>query len=102
MWQRSQTRALGDIRLIRPDPQIIWPLDKPWGNYDAIYHRSESGGGNWEFKHQLPEHWQIKFAGLQFKIRPTNFKHTGLFPSRRQTGHADGKNPRGRPPSKLP
>ena len=70
----------GDICLIRPDPQIIWPLDKPWGKHDAIYHRSEGGGGNWEFKRQLPDHWQIKFAGLQFKIRPTNFKHTGLFP----------------------
>ena len=70
----------GDIRLVRPDPQIIWPLDKPWGNYDAIYHRSESGGGQWEFKRQLPQHWLIKFSGLQFKIRPTNFKHTGLFP----------------------
>ena len=69
----------GDIRLIRPDPQIIWPLDKPWGGHDAIYHRSE-GGGQWKFKRQLPEHWQIKFGGLQFKIRPTNFKHTGLFP----------------------
>ena len=69
----------GDIRLIRPDPQIIWPLDKPWGGHDAIYHRSE-GGGQWKFKRQLPEHWQIKYGGLQFKIRPTNFKHTGLFP----------------------
>jgi len=70
----------GDICLIRPDPQIIWPLDKPWGAHDAIYHRSESGGGKWEFKRQIPEHWQIEYNGLQFKIRPTNFKHTGLFP----------------------
>ena len=70
----------GDIFLIRPDPQIIWPLEKPWGRHDAIYHRSESGGGQWEFKRQLPEHWKIKFGALQFKIRPTNFKHTGMFP----------------------
>jgi 23S rRNA (cytosine1962-C5)-methyltransferase len=70
----------GDVHLIRPDPQILWPLDKPWGRHDAIYHRSESGGGRWEFKRQLPEQWQIGFGKLQFKIRPTNFKHTGLFP----------------------
>ena len=70
----------GDICLIRPDPQIIWPLEKPWGKHDAIYHRSDSGGGRWEFKRQIPEQWQIQFSGLQFKIRPTNFKHTGLFP----------------------
>ena len=70
----------GDICLIRPDPQILWPLDKPWGKHDAIYHRSESGGGRWEFKRQIPEQWQIQYSGLQFKIKPTNFKHTGLFP----------------------
>jgi 23S rRNA (cytosine1962-C5)-methyltransferase len=70
----------GDICLIRPDPLIIWPLDGTWGRHDALYHRSENGGGQWEFKRQLPEHWQIRFGGLQFKIRPTNFKHTGLFP----------------------
>jgi 23S rRNA (cytosine1962-C5)-methyltransferase len=70
----------GEICLIRPDPQIIWPLDEPWGQHDAIYHRSESGGGQWEFKRPLPEQWSIQFDSLRFKIRPTNFKHTGLFP----------------------
>jgi 23S rRNA (cytosine1962-C5)-methyltransferase len=29
---------------------------------------------------RLPTRWQIDFAGLTFWIRPTSFKHTGLFP----------------------
>ena len=71
----------GDVVLVRPDPQVIWPLSTPnWGNYDAYYHRSAKGGGSWEFKRSLPESWTSRYRDRQFKIRPTNFKHTGLFP----------------------
>ncbi|HEY4989307.1 MAG TPA: class I SAM-dependent methyltransferase, partial [Opitutaceae bacterium] len=53
-----------------------------WEHWDGFYHRSEAGGGRWEFRRPLPEHWEIKYGvlGLTFKIRPTSFKHTGLFP----------------------
>lgn len=71
----------GEVVLVRPDPQIIWPRSaRDWGDYDAFYHRSAKGGGNWEFRRQLPEHWTIRYRERVFKIRPTNFKHTGLFP----------------------
>jgi len=74
----------GDVALVRPDPQIIWPKRGrgEWTDWDGFYHRSESGGGRWEFRRVLPESWTIRYAplGLRFKIRPTNFKHTGLFP----------------------
>lgn len=73
----------GGIILRRPDPQIIWKTphksDK-WERADGIYHRSAKGGGEWEFKRKLPESWKISFEGLSFLIRPTGFKHTGLFP----------------------
>ncbi len=72
----------GDVVLVRPDPQIIWPRRQSgeWSGYDGIYHRSPSGGGDWEFRRRLPEHWTIRYRELTFKIRPTGFKHTGLFP----------------------
>ncbi|WP_159883131.1 class I SAM-dependent methyltransferase [Paenibacillus puerhi] len=73
----------GNIVLRRPDPQIIWPLAKEtadWRNADAHYHRSSSGGGQWEYKKQLPERWTIGYRDLSFHIKPTSFKHTGLFP----------------------
>ncbi len=72
-----------DYTLSRPDPQIIWktPRDNPlWQSCDAVYHRSERGGGSWEFRKKLPESWKISYNGLKFIIRPTGFKHTGLFP----------------------
>ncbi|ALS22611.1 MULTISPECIES: class I SAM-dependent methyltransferase [Paenibacillus] len=73
----------GSIILRRPDPQIIWPLAKEtgvWRNADAHYHRSSSGGGRWEYKNDIPERWTISYHGLSFHIKPTSFKHTGLFP----------------------
>ncbi|MNE82577.1 23S rRNA m(2)G2445 methyltransferase [compost metagenome] len=31
-------------------------------------------------KKQLPDRWTVSYDQLKFYIRPTNFKHTGLFP----------------------
>lgn len=72
-----------DVILRRPDPQAIWPKDPNcalWQQADAIYHRSSSGGGQWEFKKSLPEDWTITYRDLTFRVSPTGFKHTGLFP----------------------
>ena len=70
----------GNIILNRPDPQIIWEKKDVWNNYDGYYHRSNEGGGYWEYKKKLPEHWTVKYNNLTFKVSPTNFKHTGIFP----------------------
>lgn len=77
----------GSYTLVRPDPQIIWPQHGSrngarWEGWDGYYHRSSQGGGRWEFRRPLPDHWKIHYGslGLTFKIHPTSFKHTGLFP----------------------
>lgn len=72
----------GEYVLARPDPQVIWPKQKPelWRTADAVYHRSSKGGGSWEFFRELPERWTIRYKDLSFFVRPTGFKHTGLFP----------------------
>ena len=72
----------GDIILRRPDPQAIWNVEynEKWNNVDGHYFRSNKGGGSWEFYKKLPEFWTIKYKELVFKVSPTNFKHTGLFP----------------------
>ena len=81
---KERLERWGKYTLVRPDPQIIWksPRDNPlWKRADAVYTRSASGGGSWS-KNTLPESWQIEYQplGLTFKVRPTGFKHTGLFP----------------------
>ena len=72
----------GDVTLIRPDPQVIWntPKDARWRRADARYQRSASGGGSWQEAGLRKQSWQIGYQELRFHIRPTGFKHTGLFP----------------------
>ena len=72
----------GNVILRRPDPQIMWSKinSDTWNKFDGIYHRSNKGGGSWEFKKKLPNDWTIQYRSLTFKVSPTNFKHTGIFP----------------------
>lgn len=75
----------GGYILRRPDPQIIWPSGSAdqtrlWNEASARYHRSSKGGGQWEENVKLPERWTIEYDHLKFHIKPTGFKHTGLFP----------------------
>lgn len=72
----------GDYILVRPDPQVIWntPHEHPgWKKKNAHYHRSQKGGGEWEFI-SLPDEWSIRYGNLRFHLKPFSFKHTGLFP----------------------
>ena len=72
-----------DIVLIRPDPQIIWQeksFPEKWKTAHARYHRSNTGGGNWEYHKKMPESWKVQYKELTFQIKPMGFKHTGLFP----------------------
>ena len=81
----------GPYKLLRPDPQVIWdtPKDGNWKKLNGHYHRSQKGGGEWEF-FNLPEQWTISYDiashafskenKLTFNLKPFSFKHTGLFP----------------------
>ena len=72
----------GSYILRRPDPQIIWSKsdNEVWNKWDGMYHRSNKGGGSWEFRTKLPDYWTVNYKNLTFKVSPTNFKHTGIFP----------------------
>lgn len=74
----------GRYLLVRPDPQVIWNTEKKdrrWKKINAHYHRSNKGGGEWDFI-DLPEEWEIRYhpLDLAFHLKPFSFKHTGLFP----------------------
>ncbi|MCL2356114.1 MAG: class I SAM-dependent methyltransferase [Defluviitaleaceae bacterium] len=71
----------GKVTVIRPDPQAFWPRSHKWQTPDMHYHRSKSGGGSWEIlSKNIPDTWTIAYENLKFRIRPTGFKHMGLFP----------------------
>lgn len=70
------------VILLRPDPQVIWQGRDlySYDNIDAVYHRSEKGGGAWEKRKNFPSEWTVSYRDLTFKVKPMGFKHTGLFP----------------------
>lgn len=73
----------GKVTLLRPDPQAIWDSSVDMDGYKGLaakYIRSETGGGRWLIKGNMPEEWTVGYKDLKFKIKPMGFKHTGLFP----------------------
>lgn len=83
--EQEKLESWNGVTLVRPDPQVIWKTPRrlpAWRSADGHYSRSSSGGGSWAFSRKLPESWKMQYAplGLTFKIQPTGFKHTGLFP----------------------
>jgi hypothetical protein len=73
----------GNVVLTRPDPQIVWKdrsFKKFWNETFAIYERSSSGGGAWNYKKVVPKQWTVKYKNLTFNVKPMGFKHTGIFP----------------------
>ena len=76
----------GDYILVRPDPQVLWNTEHEhpsWKKKNGHYHRSNAGGGHWEF-FNLPNTWSIDYelpsSKITFNLKPFTFKHTGVFP----------------------
>ncbi len=76
----EKLERFGEVVLARPDPQALWDKQlaaSDWGLATGKYTR-EGKDGQWQGK--LPKEWQIEFGNLNLLIRPTSFKHVGLFP----------------------
>lgn len=72
----------GEVTLVRPDPQALWPKTLPqtrWDDASATYSR-EGREGQWKRIKDIPEAWPIEIGGQKMLIKPTSFKHTGVFP----------------------
>jgi len=73
----------GELIMLRPEPQAIWKSRFRLSSYkgiNAIYKRSETGGGEWTFTKAVPSNFIIERKGLKFNCKLMGFKHTGLFP----------------------
>lgn len=81
MNDKNKIEDWNGIVLKRPDPQIIWNDKENIKNIDAIYTRSNKGGGSWNIlNRKIPNAWQIHYHELTFNLKLMGFKHTGLFP----------------------
>ncbi|MDO8430732.1 MAG: class I SAM-dependent methyltransferase [Candidatus Taylorbacteria bacterium] len=73
----EKLERFGKVVLSRPDPQALWRKhldEKEWKKADATFTDS--------WNHKLDK-WTMDYGGLKFWIKPTAFKHTGLFPEQR-------------------
>ncbi len=77
----EKLERLGDVTMVRPEPQALW---KPagvqgWSEANLVYSR-KGKEGEWQGRKNVPESWEVSWEDLKFHVRPTSFKHTGLFP----------------------
>ncbi len=78
----EKLERFGEVILSRPDPQALWKRLLPkseWDKAHASFSR-EGQNGTWNIQKGTLDKWDIEFGGLKFVIKPTAFKHTGLFP----------------------
>jgi len=86
----EKLERLGEVVLRRPDPQALWPRRlgaEAWDEADLRFVRESDRGGRWEPGPRTPEcakgeeaEWEIGWRDARFLVRPTPFKHVGVFP----------------------
>ncbi len=81
----SKLERFGEYILARPDPEAIWRKFLPeaeWKKADAFFTRTGNKSA-WHLSKELPKEWNMRFSGFDFLIKPTSFKHVGLFPEQK-------------------
>lgn len=87
----EKLERFGAVVLRRPDPQALWSKRLPtqtWQDVDLEFERdacSGGKGGDWRVGRRRPggesvASWEVAWGGARFVLRPTPFKHVGLFP----------------------
>ncbi|MFA6392537.1 MAG: class I SAM-dependent methyltransferase [Candidatus Paceibacterota bacterium] len=72
----------GKYTMSRPDPEALWKKnlnDKEWQEAHLEFIRNGTKN-KWIIKNGVPNNWNISYGDLKFSIKPTSFKHIGLFP----------------------
>ncbi len=89
----ERLESFGPVVLRRPDPQALWRQRLPRERWDAAHlsfrRDPESGGrrGTWVTSADAPAQargrapvWTVRWRSATCLVRPTPFKHVGLFP----------------------
>lgn len=107
----EKLERFGEVVVRRPDPQALWRRRRPeaeWARADLSFVRESDRGGRWEASRTAHPRvcgdepsWTIPYRGARLILRPTPFKHLGVFPEQaanweylRRTGPQLGPAPR--------
>jgi 23S rRNA (cytosine1962-C5)-methyltransferase len=81
----EKLERFGEVVLRRPDPQALWSprlASREWERADLVFVRETDRGGRWEPRpgSRARAEWTVRHDAATFLVRPTPFKHVGLFP----------------------
>jgi len=78
----EKLERFGEVVLSRPDPQALWRKNLPESEWEKARAKFASQGekSGWQIDSSVPKKWEISFGGSRFLIKPSSFKHVGLFP----------------------
>jgi 23S rRNA (cytosine1962-C5)-methyltransferase len=86
----EKLERFGEVLLRRPDPQALWRRhldEEAWDSAHLRFERESDRGGSWRVGPGAPRacrgqqpSWTINLGGARFHVRPTPFKHVGVFP----------------------
>lgn len=81
--QGEKMERFGLFTIVRPDPRALWAkrgADDLWKKANAAYIRTSITEGHWQTRQAPPNPWRISYRHLTFGLKPTEFKHVGVFP----------------------
>ena len=73
----------GQFVLARPAPQALWKKHWPrsaCAGAHGTFSAHQKGKAGWKLTSRVPEKWSVEIEGLNFWVKPSPFKHTGVFP----------------------
>lgn len=85
----EKLERFGNITLIRPEPQAVWPKQLPqseWQKLHDIRFKGRSAtSGEWIKKNpKTPDRWNVSYRNndiaIKLRLGLTSFKHVGVFP----------------------
>jgi 23S rRNA (cytosine1962-C5)-methyltransferase len=74
---------VGPYLVERQAPVALWQPSlgaSVWEGADAVHMRTDTGGGRWQTRTEVPERWEIELAGVKLYAKLTPFGHMGVFP----------------------
>ncbi len=76
----EKLERFGEVVLVRPDPQALWPKSLATSQWELANGRYVRDGGEGKWTGNIPQEWPVELGGLRLIVKPTSFKHTGVFP----------------------
>jgi 23S rRNA (cytosine1962-C5)-methyltransferase len=79
----EKLERFGTYIIARPDPRALWKKSANaaiWQSAHARYVRSNKESGDWDISKEPPNPWHIAYDTVVFTLKPTSYKHVGIFP----------------------